>query len=208
MPILGDGWELHVQRLGLHASGGRTRTYGRYNVSLNGRSVPGLHGFVCECPGPGDNAVPGNRKRIEPGRYPLATHFGASYCTDGYASDLINPGALKMPGLLLGETGNRTAILVHPGHPPDRFLSSVGCLNLTRALAPDELMEFWESRARVIALIESLRRHAPASFRYAVSTPIRNAWVVIDGEPMHVLQPAGPTMVASHQPATMRESRG
>src|SRR4051812_16764660 len=101
------------------------------------------------------------------------------------------PGALRMPGVALIETGNRTAILIHPGHPtppggpPSSWLSSIGCLNVTRAIRADEDIEFWESRARVIAILDSLRAFAPDAFVAARNTPILNAFAVIDGEPMH-----------------------
>lgn len=199
MGILGQGWEFHVVRLGLHRLGEQTRTYGAYQVYRDGDPVAGLAGHVCECIGPGDNSVPGNARRIRQGRYPLWTQFGENYRTTGYSADLTTPGARKMPGLLLGETHRRTAILIHPGHPPNLFLSSVGCLNLTRPLAPDEDIEFWESRARVIAVIDSLRDHAPDAFRDERNTPIPDAWVAVDGEPMDVLNPEE-ALVAAHRP--------
>lgn len=195
MPINGQGWEFLVQRLGLHEHRGLTRTYGTYQVFVDGRST-GLHGHVCECIGPGDNsqpATPERKRRIEQGRYPLTTQFGQSYRSVGYSTDLTIPGTLRMPGVALIETGNRTAILIHPGHPtppgdpPHSWLSSIGCLNLTRALRPDEDMEFWESRERVIAVLDSLRSFAPEAFVPAVNTPIPNAFAVIDGEPMDYL---------------------
>jgi len=206
MPINGQGWEFLVQRLGLHEHGGLTRTYGTYQVFLNGHST-GLHGHVCECIGPGDNsqpATPERKRRIEQGRYPLTTQFGQSYRSVGYSTDTAVPGTLRMPGVALIETGNRTAILIHPGHPtppgdpPHSWLSSIGCLNVTKAIEPHEEMEFWESRTRVIAILDSLRSFAPAAFGPTVNTPIPDAYAVIDGEPMTVL-PSGepPVMVAS-----------
>lgn len=187
MAIGGTGWELRVQRLGLHSLGEQTRTYGTYQVYRDGNAVLQLAGYTCECIGPGDNSVPGNAKRIEQGRYPLLTQFGENYRSIGYSADLTTPGTRKMPALLLGDTDRRTAILIHPGHPPNLFLSSVGCLNLTRALKSDDVMDFWESRERVIALIDSLRDHAPAAFVRERITPIPDAWVVIEGEPMNVI---------------------
>jgi hypothetical protein len=198
MPILGNGWEFHIQRLGLHASGGQTRTYGSYTVFIDGRSVPGLSGFACERPGPGDNAVAGNGMRIEAKRYALSTQFGATYRTVGYSTNLVVPASPKMPGILLTGTGNRTAILIHPGHPPNLFLSSVGCINLTDALEPHQAMDFWDSRQRVVALIDSLRAHAPGAFLPGSNTRIPNAFAVIDGEPMNLLHPGPPPVVVAH----------
>ena len=205
MRISGSGWELFVRRLGLHRLGEQTRTYGAYQVYLDGAPVARLAGFVCECIGPGDNSVPGNAQRIRQGRYPLSTQFGENYRTIGYSEDMTTPATRRMPGLLLRETHRRTAILIHPGHPPNLFLSSVGCLNLTRALAPNEDMDFWESRARVIALIDNLREFAPTAFVDERITPIPNARVVIEGEPMHVLDPVD-ALVASREPPDLQGS--
>ena len=147
-----------------------------------GRPGPGP-AFVCECVGPGNNAVPDTGLRIEPGRYPLTTQFGR-YRTTGYRDGFERSGASDpMPAFRLEDTGNRVAILIHPGHPPDLYLSSVGCLNPTGALAPDQEMDFRESRARVVALIDDLRRFAPGAFELEINTPIDGAFVVIVGEP-------------------------
>jgi len=99
-----------------------------------------------------------------------------------------------MPGVLLTRTGNRTGVLIHPGHPPlaSLFLSSIGCLNLTKPLQPDGRMDFMESRARVIAVINSLADFAPGAFAQRQDTLIPNAAVVIDGEPMNILQAPPP----------------
>jgi hypothetical protein len=179
-------WELLVERLGLQTTGEGRRTYGRYRVFRDGVEAPALQGFMCECIGPGDNATPDTGLRIEPGRYPLWTQFGR-YRSIGYAEDLTTAGLDPMPGFRLEETGARTAILIHPGHPPNLYLSSVGCLNPTRALSASETMDYWDSRARVIALIEDLRAFAPDAFTAQTNTPIDNAFVVIAGEPMAAL---------------------
>ncbi len=50
-------------------------------------------------------------------------------------------------------------------------------------------MEFWESRERVIAILDSLQSFAPEAFVPAIHTPIPNAFAVIDGEPMNYLRP-------------------
>ena len=113
----------------------------------------------------------------------FAHQFGR-YRSIGYCNDLTTPGLDPMPGVRLEETGNRTAILIHPGHPPNLYLSSVGCLNPTRALREDELIDYWDSRTRMIALIDSLRAFAPAAFATEINTPIENASVIITGEPV------------------------
>lgn len=189
MPITGVGWEFHVQRLGIHQSGANIRTYGAYQAYLNGQEIADLSGNVCESPGPGENQTPASSahpRRIEQGRYPLSTQFGTNYVTIGYTTDDQHP----LPGVLLDNTGKRSAILIHPGHPPRLYLSSIGCLNLTKALQPDDMMDFLESRSRVIAIINSLAAFAPGAFAQRHNTPIPGAAVVIDGEPMNVLPSA------------------
>ena len=187
MPITGVGWELHVERLGLHSAAGKTRTYGRYQAYRDGAPIDGLSGAMCESPGPGANAPAGNGKRVQAGTYPLWTQFGR-YRSIGYSTATDEATALaNMPGVLLSATGRRVGILIHPAHPPTLFLSSVGCLNPTNPLGPKEAMNFWDSRARVIAILEDLRAFAPQSFHHETMTPIPGASVVIDGEPMNAL---------------------
>lgn len=193
MAIVGTGWELHVQRIGLHRRGTKVRTYGAYQAYLNGVAIPGLSGFVCETIGPGDNTASGIKKRrIEAKRYPLWTQFGR-YVSKGYASDAEPAGQEPMPGFRLAATGDRTAILVHPGHPPTLYLSSVGCLNPTQALLPDESMNYWDSRGRVIALLDSLAAFRPTAFQHEAATAITGAFLVVDGEPMNELSAPSPT---------------
>ena len=182
MTITGQGWELFVERLCVQKAGERRRTWGRYQVHRDGVAAPGLSGFMCECVGPGNNAVADTGLRIEAGRYRLTTQFGR-YRTSGYCEDLSEAGRDPMPGFRLEDTGNRTAILVHTAHPPNLYLSSVGCLNPTGPLEADQDMDFRESRARVVALIDDLRRFAPDAFATEVNTPIDGAFVVIVGEP-------------------------
>ena len=186
MPIENQGWELLVNRVGLQKSGAKTRTYGSYQVFRDGNPVASLSGFMCETIGPGDNAVENNGRRIAQGRYPLYTQFGW-YRSIGYSLDTQVEGQPPMPAVLLLDTGNRTGILVHPAHPPHLYLSSVGCFNPSSPLHADQPMNFWESRARVIALINDLRLFAPTAFEQEEITRIPKAWVVVDGEPMDEL---------------------
>jgi hypothetical protein len=186
MPIEGHGWELHVKRLGLqHRAGERTRTYGAYQVFIDGTPVANLSGHICECIGPGDNTEHGKEDhlRIQEGRYALSTQFGDRYCSVDFTDDATHP----IPGFLLLGTQVRSAILVHPGHRPTLYLSSIGCFNPTKPLKADQDMSFPESRARVIAMIDSLREHDPAAFasdKIGHNTAIEDAFIVIDGEPM------------------------
>lgn len=193
MPITGQGWELQVTRLGLQTHLGVTRTYSTYQAHRDGVAIADLFGHICECTGKGDNTTPGNKKRIKAGRYPLSTQFGKKYRSMGFSMDTHTPAVLAMPGLLLMKTGNRTAILIHPGHPPKLYLSSIGCLNPTKPLGKNDNMDFFESRTRVIALIDSLHAFNPQSFRNGHPMQIPGAFVVIDGEPMNPLPDPPPS---------------
>jgi len=181
--IEGHGWELKVTRLGLQHRGEQVRTYGAYQVFIDDAPVPNLAGHICECTGPGDNTQQGKKEhvRIREGRYALSTQFGDHYRSVGFSTDVKHP-----PGFLLLGTGARSAILVHPGHPPKLYLSSIGCFNPTGPLKADQDMDFTESRARVIALLDSLKQHDPAAFadnKIGHDTAIANAFIVVDGEP-------------------------
>ena len=187
MPISGHGWELNVQRLGVHVSGSKMRTYGSYQVFQDGHALDGLlSGFICECIGPGENTVAGTAKRIAQGTYPLSTQFGR-YRTVGYSDDTSTAGRPPMPALLVEHTINRSGVLIHPGHPPNLFLSSIGCFNPTSALLSWQEIDFWDSRSRVIALVDDLHRFAPDAFHSIENTMIPNASIVVDGEPMNIL---------------------
>ena len=54
-----------------------------------------------------------------------------------------------LPAVALENTGARTGILIHPGHPahpgdpPFSFISSIGCFNLTEALEPADDIEYF-----------------------------------------------------------------
>jgi hypothetical protein len=181
-------WELQVTRLGLQrhaASDQPVRTYGTYKVVIGGNEVPGLSGHICERIGPGDNTSHGvhNHVRIREGRYALSTHFNRYKSVD-FSADQSHPPAF----LLLG-TGDRTFILVHPAHDPHLYLSSIGCFNPTQPLDADDEMEFDESRARVIALLDSLKEHDPDAFASDGDTKIKDAFMVITGEPMGPVPP-------------------
>jgi hypothetical protein len=66
---------------------------------------------------------------------------------------------------------------------PDVYLSSIGCLNPTKPLRHQDSMDYFVSRARVIALIDSLHAFNPEAFSNGHSRHIVGASVVIDGEP-------------------------
>jgi hypothetical protein len=174
-------WELQVKRLGLQKSGKKVRTYGTYQVVINRKVDASLSGHICERPGPGDNTLKGrkNRVRIAAGRYALSTQFGRRYRSVNFSADESHPPAF----LVLG-TGKRTGILVHPAHHPKLYLSSIGCFNPSKPLKAADNMVFKESRARVIAILNSLKNHDPDAFaKVGKKTPIKEAFIVVEGEP-------------------------
>jgi hypothetical protein len=180
MPIIGTDWEMHIVRKSEHNRDGRRRTVGTYKVFHDGQAVPGLSGMVAESPGPGDNSTPGNKRRIEAGRYPLSTQDGPNYVTIDFTSNR-NPSAIPRPGIELNKTEPRSEILIHPGRG---FLSSVGCINPCTSLPnADEDITFEGSRNRTIALIEDLKLFLGSSFPSKNGKKIPRAFVVIDGEP-------------------------
>jgi len=209
MPITGHGWEFHVQRLGLHRRGQQARTYGSYEVLIDGVSAapgdPKLKGNICETIGPGSNNHKG--VRIAQGRYQLTTQFGARYESIGFSTSTTIAADPLMPGVALIGTGERSAILIHPGHPtkvgavpPVAYISSIGCFNPTQSLTARDDINFFESRLRVIAIIDSLKAFAPRAFQNASGHPIREnttiagAFVVVDGEPMNFLDDDAPAV--------------
>ena len=182
-------WELQVKRLGLqHHSGSNPpvpRTYSVYQVVIDGTPVTSLAGHICERTGPGDNTANGKAKhlRIHEGRYALSTQFGPHFHSVGFTDGPHHP----MPGFRLLGTQVREDVLVHPGHPPTLYVSSIGCLNPTKPLKAADNISFADSRARVIALLDSLKEHDPDAFAHdkiGHNTPIANAFIVITGEPM------------------------
>ena len=178
-PISGNGCELLVVRQVEHVRGTRYRTVGTYQVFHNGtaaKGLPGLSGFVCESRGPGDNSTAQSNRRVEPGSYALATLAGEHHATFGYTSGKATP----KPRLELCDTSKRSEILIQPG---DDFLSGVGCINPTKKIdGPLSDMDFVESRARVITLINDLKAFAGDAF--PTTNGKANAFVVVDGEPM------------------------
>jgi len=209
MPITGQGWEFHVQRLGQHKRGQDVRTYGSYEVFIDGVSAaqndPSLKGNICETIGPGSNDRKG--VRIAQGRYQLTTQFGTRYESIGFSTSTTIAADPLMPGVALTGTGQRSAILIHPGHPakvgavpPVAYISSIGCFNPTQALTARDNINFFESRQRVIALINSLAAFDPHAFHKAGGQPIRantkieGAFAVVDGEPMKFLDDDTPAV--------------
>ena len=161
------------------AGKGYARTIGEYRCCWDGVPIHDLDGQMVERGGPGDNTEHGvdDHLRIAAGRYDLSIHSGGKYKTYGYAAS-----GEPFPGLLLLGTGKRTAILIHPAHHADGYVSSVGCLNPAAGLKnADSRINLSDSRNRVIAMIDTMKARLGTAFPR--SGPIPGAVVVIEGEP-------------------------
>jgi hypothetical protein len=185
MPIKNEGWEMHIVRKSEQRRDFgrvRVRTVGTYQVFHDGvaRTGFGMKGTVAETRGPGANEPENNGRRVEEGRYPLATQDGTNYKTWNFR-DSEAANVLPKPGFELLSTGERTEILVHPGNG---FLSSVGCINPCASLPnATEGIDYVPSRKRVIALIEDMKSFVGTRFPRTNGRKIPGAFVVIDGEP-------------------------
>jgi len=185
MAIPSTGFVIHLRRLRQEkrASKSYPRTVGQYRCLWNGAAIAGLEGQIVERGGPGDNTDEiGDAKdrRIAQGTYPLAFQRGPKYTTKGYSSSSSHT-ALKRPGILLLNTGEREAILIHPGMD---YVWSVGCLNPCSGLTnAGSVVNFADSRRRVIAIIEAMKAKIGSSFPNSAGAPIPGAVIVIEGEP-------------------------
>ena len=182
-----DGYVIVVERDSTQLRAGKNfrRTVGRYQAFFNRQPVPDMHGTAVERQGPGDNTGTGVQRhsRLTQGTYPLFTHAGGSnkYRTFGFA----NPGGLQSrpwPSIRIGNTGARSGVLIHCAAG---YLMSIGCINLTgRSLnAATDDVEFFDSRGRVIGLIQSMKAHLGSQFPTANNVRIPNASLIIRGEP-------------------------
>lgn len=180
-----SGFLIHLQRVRQERrrSKAYARTVGRYACYWDGVAIPGLEGQMVERQGPGDNTTAiGNRQdlRIRSGRYPLAVQNGTKYKTFGYHTSESHT-ALPRPGLLLLDTQQRSAILIHPGMD---YVWSVGCLNPGSGLVnASSGVVFTDSRRRVMSLIDEMRTRMGARFPRAGGTRIPDAAILIEGEP-------------------------
>ena len=185
MAIPTTGFVIRIVRLRVETRGSgsatRHRTVGRYECYLNGvlQTDPDLEGATVEPRGPGDNSQTGvaNARRIEEGLYPLATHgFGGSkYHTFDYRND-----QRPRPGVLVKDTSDRTAILIHRGVG---FKATVGCINLTGSIADvNDDIGANTSFARMDAFIEFMKSNI-AGFPANPGHDIPNGFLLIEGEP-------------------------
>ena len=175
------GFCLYIRRIRQEerAGMGYPRTVSDYQCYWDGEAIPDLEGQMVERGGPGDNSSTGveRHRRIEAGKYPLSIQDGGRYKTYHYAAS-----DFPYPGLALDDTGHRSAILLHPCHQDEGYLSSIGCINpgigLTNA---NSRIDLADSRNRVIAIIEAMKLKMGSAFPHGGSIP--GAVIVIEGEP-------------------------
>jgi hypothetical protein len=182
-----DGYVICIERRVIQGRAGKAfkRTIGEYQAFFNKQPIPGIHGNAVERQGPGDNTGTGvaEHTRLAAGAYPLFTHAGGAnkYRTFGFA----NPGGLQVrpwPSIRVGNTNARSGVLIHCAAG---FLMSIGCINLTGRdlrIGRDDI-EFFDSRSRVIALIQSMKAKLGNDFPSSNNIKIPNATLVIRGDP-------------------------
>jgi hypothetical protein len=181
-----DGYVLCINRVRTERRAGRPfdRTIGFYQAFFNNQPISEISGVTVERQGPGDNSQTGvaQHRRIEAGSYPLFTHAGANgkYRTMGFRT----PAALgnrPWPSIRVGNTDQRSGILCHCA---GGYLMSIGCINLTGTL-PDARADinFSDSHARVVALIQSIKKHLGGDFPTLNNTKIPKATLLIRNEP-------------------------
>lgn len=156
-----------------------SRTISRYECEWNGHPIPALTGQMVEPHGPGNNTAlvgDNDNRRIREGTYRLAIQDGALYRTYRYTKGKDRP----RPGILLEDTQPRYAIIIHPG---ENFMNSEGCLNPASGLQDAaSQINFADSRARVIAIIDDLKTRLGSKFPKTGTIP--DATIVITGEPV------------------------
>jgi len=182
-----DGYVICLDRKEsqLRPGKGFARTVGLYQAFFNRQPISDVFGMAVERQGPGDNTDTGvaRHARLTAKIYPLFTHAGGrnKYRTFGFA----NPGGIKTrpwPSIRIGDTGSRSGVLIHCAAG---YLMSIGCINLTGRVItkPGDDLEFSDSRARVIQLIQSMKERLGSQFPTGNNMRIPNAHLLIRGEP-------------------------
>lgn len=184
LAIPATGFCIHLVRKRQEKRAGMTpRTVGEYQCYWNGQALKEVSGQMVECGGPGDNTTAiGNKydRRIAAGSYSLIIHDGEKYQTYGYSSGTLTSDGPK-PGLLLGRTGERSAILIHPAQ---NYRWSVGCINPSSGLKnADSQINYKDSRMRVIAIIEAMKSCLGKKFPTKAGTTIPDTVMLIEKEP-------------------------
>lgn len=177
-----SGWTLLVTRLRTEQRAGqaRARTIGRYQVLHNGvpATGPGMTGATIEREGPGDNGPIGKQERrcIEAGTYPVAMHDTENYSTTSFETDGDNP----RPAIALRQTGDRTAILVHPANG---YGSTIGCFNLGDRLDnANSDLDLMDSTRRVIAVIKDIKTFNGGTLPAGGTIP--NCRIIVEDPPL------------------------
>lgn len=179
------GFCIHIQRIREETREGMgySRTVSDCHCYWNGELIHDLDGQIVERGGPGDNTSTGvsEHRRIKEGLYRLSIQDGERYKTYKYAAS-----GFPHPGLLVLDTGKRTAILIHPAHDQPGYVSSIGCLNPAVGLKnANSKINLADSRNRVIAIIEAMKAKLGTAFpkNGAEDGTIPGAVMVIEGEP-------------------------
>ena len=185
-PAGASEWILRVQRLReeKRAGEGFRRTVGTYQVYHDDLAVAGLSGMTVERQGPGNNGQTGRREHrcIAAGSYPLNSHATEKYRTTGYRASGTHP----RPAIELGNAEERVGILLHPA---DGYASTIGCINLSGALADaNSNIELSDSMRRVIDVINDLKRFEGGLLPTRDGEPIPNCYLdVRDPEPARTI---------------------
>ncbi len=179
-----SGFCIHLKRVRQErwSSASFARTIGEYRCYWNGAAIEGLKGQMVERPGPGDNTTEvgdNHDLRIRAGAYRLAIQNGVHYKTYNYDQNGTTYEQIPKPGLLLRDTEERSAILIHPG---EGYVKSIGCLNPATGLTDaDSAINFMDSRRQVITIIDTMK--AKIGSRFPPSGTIPEAIILIEGEP-------------------------
>ena len=171
--IATTGFCIHLKRLREETRSGMgfARTVGEYQCYWNGAKIAGMSGQMVERGGPGDNTDEVGDKFdrcIEAGTYRLAIQDGSLYKTYNYTTG-AKRRSHPMPGILLLDTGEREAILIHRG---EDYVKSVGCLNPVSGLTnAKSAIDFDDSRERVIGFIDAMKTKIGMAFPKSGAIP-------------------------------------
>jgi len=160
-----DGYVFCLDRIRTERRPGMSfgRTVSYYQAYFDRKPLTNINGMAVERQGPDDNGTTGvtQYRRIAAGIYPLFAHASARYRTVDF-SQPANIRQRPWPCIGVEGTGARTGILIHCAAG---YLMSTGCINLTSNVIDAKTnLAFFDSWARVKALIDSIRHHLGGSF--------------------------------------------
>jgi hypothetical protein len=168
-------WELRVSRKTEQTRNGKRRLVGRYQVFHDGRPAIGLHGAIAESLGPRATAPVTDET---PEVFCAHVINDEKYATIGYSLN-ANPAALQRPGLLFVSADQQRRLLLHPARG---FCWSVGTIHLASKLDHSAFdIDFADSRARTIALIDDLRAFVGFGFPTSAGSKIPRAKIMFSG---------------------------